>query len=852
MKRILSTRLNIALLVGIVGLLGLSLAAPPPAGVPIGNQAVASYEVSGVPYTVSSNIVYVMVQAVPDVLLEDDGTRVGAPGSPVSIPHTLTNTGNVADSYDLEISNVVGQITAGNIQIFLDANNDGVPDNNTPITEIGPLAPGQSIGLVVVTTLPANATGTQTYTITATSQSDGTVWDDDNDTINVTMGAVIVATKAVSPSSGPAGTTGVQYTIAYTNDSTITATNLVITDLLPQYMTYVADSGRWSGSGATVLDDAAGGDPTDIEYDYDVTATGTVTATIASVGPGVSGTISFRVDVDADAPAGVVNNVATTKWTYGEVTTPLEGTTNVAPFTVLKDASLTFEGDTVTTIPQGGLVKFKNTLTNTGNATDTFNIEVAAPAAGQAFPAGSVFTLISKDNATPLLDTNGDGIPDTGPVPAGGTYDVWLWVQLPAGYTGVDAVTGDSLGSWLVDKWATSTNDPSVKDDATDTLETIVPSKVDLTNDSATGGGVGPGPEETPVNTEMGTPGGAPVTFSLWVTNEGSGADSWNLSVGSTAAGAALPAGVTVVFLDGTTPVTNTGTIAAGASKEITAQVTIAAGVTASPINLYFRVTSPVTGSTDVKWDEITLPAMGRKITIQPDLVGQLTPGGSKEYTHTITNHGSVTEGGTASDITLATADNTAGFSSVIYWDTNGNGILDDGDDLLTDGLVPDELAAGESRTFFVVVYASPSVALGVTNTTTISATTTGGTGTEPPVDYAYDLTTTVPADLTVVKEQSLDGGATWTKATLDVEPGATVSYRITVLNRGPYDVEKVKITDQVPSYTTIVVDSYEYSVAGGAATAATLSGSVVSTPEVALLSPGQTVVLWFDVTVNQ
>ena len=59
-----------------------------------------------------------------------------------------------------------------------------------------------------------------------------------------------------------------------------------------------------------------------------------------------------------------------------------------------------------------------------------------APTGWAASPAGTVFTLYKSDGVTPLIDTTGNSIPDTGPLAAGASYTVIVKAALPAGSTG--------------------------------------------------------------------------------------------------------------------------------------------------------------------------------------------------------------------------------------------------------------------------------------------------------------------------------------------------------------------------------------------------------------------------------
>jgi uncharacterized repeat protein (TIGR01451 family) len=76
------------------------------------------------------------------------------PGQTVSIPFTVTNTGNVREKFTL-IPNAQGSQTA---TIFHDLNRDGVRQANEPIiTEVGPLAAKEEASVVMEITTPRSA-----------------------------------------------------------------------------------------------------------------------------------------------------------------------------------------------------------------------------------------------------------------------------------------------------------------------------------------------------------------------------------------------------------------------------------------------------------------------------------------------------------------------------------------------------------------------------------------------------------------------------------------------------------------------------------------------------------------------
>ncbi len=422
----------------------------PPAGGTIGNQATFTFEDgSGTTRTVTSNLVQTIVQQVASLTLTADGTTTAAPGNQVAFPHTLVNTGNGTDNFNLTLVNDAGDnFDFTGFAIYRDADQDGVPDdfNDLNGTAVA-LNAGETFNFVVVGTVPGTTPSGQTgvMSVTATSAFDAAQTFTNTDTTNVTGNAVINVTKSVDVSNGPAGSGPYSYTLTYTNAGNATALNVTLADVIPTGMTYVPNSGRWSVTIATVLSDADAGDthgtaPDTIVYDFNVTTANTMTAVINQVEAGESGTVTFQVNVDASAVPGVVNNTAVITYDDGSGTIIGPENTNTVPFTVdptrsvdITDAGSNTDDDgtvndivNVATAPQGSTVDFENVIINTGNAPDTFSVTLGA----DNFPGATAFQLFQADGATPLVDTNSDSIPD-GPVPAGATVRVVLKAILP-------------------------------------------------------------------------------------------------------------------------------------------------------------------------------------------------------------------------------------------------------------------------------------------------------------------------------------------------------------------------------------------------------------------------------------
>jgi uncharacterized repeat protein (TIGR01451 family) len=847
-----------------------ALAAPPPAGTSIGNQASVTYtDSSGTSRTVTSNTVQTVVQQVASLTLTANGAKTSSIGSTVYYPHTLTNTGNGTDTFALTAVNAAGSaFTMTGVTIYAD-NGSGVP-TGAAITTSGALASGATFKFIVAGTVPATATSGQTnsLTVTATSAYNAAQTASNTDTTTVTSNAVINVTKAISASSGAPGSGPYTYTLTYTNTGNTTATSVKITDAIPAGLTEVANSGLWSVTGATALTDAKatyGTAPNQITYDYGVTTAGTVTAVLSNVAAGQSGTISFKVTVAAATGPGAINNTASLSYNDGSGTT-VTGTSNTVSLTVTQTAAVAIVGATVGSANPGSTVAFTNVITNNGSGTDTFNITVSAG----NFPTGTSFVLYKSDGATPLIDTNGDGIPDTGPVAAGGTYKVILKAVLP--------VNASGTGPFTVNKTATSTVTATVSATAADTLTALTSASVDLTNNAtiaAGGKGIGPGPEATAQVTNATNP-ATSTTFILVANNTGPIADSYNLGASTVPAftSQTLPTGWTVTFkADGgggtcaTTGATlaNTGTVNAGGSATVCAVVSVPAGFAAGTTDLYFRLLSPATAAQDTIHDAVTVNGL-RSLTFTPNNTGQAYSGGSVVYSHTLTNTGNVVEGnGAVSTITLPSSNSQTGWTSVVYYDINGTGVFAANDPVVPatglQGVLAAGLAPGQSITLFDKVTAPSGAVIGVVNTTTVTATTTNGsyTSAAPPAAPATDSTTVIAGNVTLVKAQGLDAACTGTPAggysqatvTTGALPGACIDFQITVTNVGTANATAVVMSDATPAFTTL---STAPATTVGTITAPTpaigAAGTVTAT--VGTLTPGQSAVLTFGVKIQQ
>ena len=840
----------------------------PVAGTPIGNRASATYtDGAGISRETQSNQVTTTVQQVPAVALTDPRTLLRNPGSPVYFPHTVQNTGNGPDRFDLAISTAASGNIAGGADTFIypDVNRDGVPDSQTPVAQTPTLAPQQSYSFVVaeVVNSSALAKSTGALTVSATSEASGSVSDSNADTVTATTGAVVALRKSVSASSGLPGSGPFTYSLRYTNAGTADSGRVTVTDTLPAGLIYQDGSATFNRLGDTPTDTDTdglqGSGANGINYSRTTDAATqrtTVTFSVPSAPAGQEGLITFQFKVAPNAAPGIAPNTALLAYDNDNDgnapgPNPATGTrdasdqSNTVDFQITRNTGVTFVGPTaVPSVPQGGTVSFQNTLKNTGTGTDTFNVTVANDPDNGGFPAGTSFQLFKPDGQSPLLDTNGDQIPDTGPVAPNGTYVVVLKATLPP----ISTVTGSVSAT----KNARSIADPTKTATATDTLTSITVASVNIDNGAKDGDD-----DESLANTVKNVTGnpGATVTIPLRITNNGGRADSYVLSAssatnaqGQPGSQAALPAGYAVVFQDATgQTLSNIGNLAPGATQLVNALVTLPAGAPATTVTpLYFTASSPTTNSSNTIRDSVTVNAV-RAISVQPNLDGQVFPGSVVSYVNVVKNTGNQTE----TAIAIALSGDAKGFTSVVYLDANNNGVLDAVETTPITAIA--SLAAGTSQNVIVRVFGPNSTAqVGQTNVTTVKATLGDGTA-----DSATDTTTLVVGDVSLVKSQGVlaraangtyPTAATFAQTTQNARPGDRIRYRIVVTNTGATPVDNVIVFDSLPAYTSFVASS---ATGGDATTTTAPNANNALAFAIGTLAPGASATVTFDVQVD-
>lgn len=795
----------------------------PLANTAIGNQASLTYKtMGGEDKYLKSNIVITTINQMYSVSLQPDRTVTVYKGKTATLNHILMNTGNGIDSYTL-----VPSYTGRDVKIYLDTNNNGVLDQNeieVPKVDskytITNMSAWSKVGLIVtVETKDSDYPGPLKGTITAISVGDKNKNSITNETISFTENAHVSVYKALSVSQYPSDIDRVTtvYLKVY-NDSISDATTVNLTDTLNTQFHYVSNSAKWqplgSNTASSISDNYNSGGitykatnrGTDDGSDSIAFTLDTVPANTEINSPG--GVLSFQVLIKAKTSMQDISNKATYSFYDGSDT--INSSSNTVTYSVLKYVQATFEGDSKDSAQAGETIRYANKFTNIANAPEIYNLVLDE----QFFPTGTTFRMALQSldsngnpgNETTIIDTNGDGILDTGIVNIGQSLNVILYASLP------DTVINPQ-SNYSIKKVATSTYTPTYNVTARDTLKTLVVATVDLTNnqslnDNINAPGNGMGPELSPV-TQISLNPGETNRFILFVNNTSSYiTDTFKLEYSTKPdfSDKTLPTGVTVNFKDGTGAlITSTTTIQPLGNQRVDAEVSIDYNTLAATVPLYFRVTSLTTGAKDIKYDSVTINAM-RNISITPNNTGTIYAGGNVVYTHTVQNNGNVLEGdGVASNINIATSNTLPQWTTEIFLDVNKNGIFDINVDVpFRDFATIGGLNPGDSITIFARVTAPIGAIAGQENVTKINPDVSQGTySIAPIVTFATDTTNVLAEMLTITKKQKIDQGDNYVITPLESDPEGIIYYMIEVTNTGSINANNVTIQDTIPNFTT-------------------------------------------------
>jgi uncharacterized repeat protein (TIGR01451 family) len=510
-----------------------AVAQTPLATTPISSTATATYfDHDGVQQTATSNVVVTYIQQVGAFAVNEGVTKNGLGGNSVAVMHTITNSGNGPDKFQITVQDSIGGNNFASIDAYHDADANGQVDPSTSSLLLGgevsdgsarssldiPLAVGETYTYVVIYKLPTSWTGiSNTATVTVKSLNPSLYAVPANsevaktDTINLVTGAAFDATFTVaapvgvsappalggnwgpSPSSGPQGTT-TTYTFTFRNngadDGSPNSGVIYLRGELPANLTYKPNTAVWSTlPGQALPAGVTGSAPNQIEFQV----TGQkIEALVNKVAPGSTGTLSFQVEVGSnassgplvsngwhsvgDCPAANLASVATTP-ACAPTTQNMSATFTVVPTRGVELGDPGLDTLPLSSVRVGSTVKFAPIVVkNTGSGFDTFRL-TQEPDATKPFPSGTVFTWYQQGGAIPLQPTSGapDSV-ETPQVDKGGTVNVELHAVLPPG-TAVAAGV-----NYTVKATATSMGDSSKSDALNLVLNDVADPLVDLTS----------------------------------------------------------------------------------------------------------------------------------------------------------------------------------------------------------------------------------------------------------------------------------------------------------------------------------------------------------------------------------
>jgi uncharacterized repeat protein (TIGR01451 family) len=495
------------------------------AGTTIGNQASASYlDSNNVPRVTVSNTVTTTVAQVADLTLTQSQTKSGAPGQPLSYPHTITNTGNGSDSYNLVVQAVTGTSISGIPTIFADANCDGIADNATNIAVVGPVAAGAQACFVVQATLTTVSSGTGTFDVKATSVFTNTINKTNTDTANITTVGVVNVSKSISSASGPAGTTPVTYTLTYRNTGSQPVFGLVIADALQTGVVFAPTlNAKLNGTAINATGTVTGSTPNRANLALS-TDNRKIVVVIERVDPNTQGTLTF--DTTQNGPGPINNNNA--QFCYLDGTSVSLGT-SYSPGTLPTSMQPPNSGTTTTVSAACALI-----VGNAGAANGSGVLSSAGTAAANYATSGGVIDS-NVANATAAANPN---VTNTVPF---------------------NILTTAATGNLVFNDGTTSGGGNGIAGtgNPTDGLNPTTTATSNSQNDT--------GLTAPDINPIASATQGSVITFGNWVWNTGSASDTYNI----TAVANNFPSGTTFLFFrgDGTTPLTDSngdGTIDTG------------------------------------------------------------------------------------------------------------------------------------------------------------------------------------------------------------------------------------------------------------------------------------------------
>ena len=809
----------------------------------ISNMAIGEYteEGSTVVQVSRSNLVQTTILPVYSVNLTANNAKTVVAGQTVYFSHTLTNTGNETDQYTFTVSNNTGDsYDLSNLSVFLDKNNDGVPDG-AAMTSYA-LSEGESVGIIVAADVPSGATVSQNglLTLNITSLNNASGNKTNIDTATVTNQSALTVRKKFSQTSVANGDV-ITVRLDYQNLSSVATGVVTLTDTLDSSLVYQSNSGEnWNGVG---VNPGIGNDPAGINYSV---TSNVVSAVLTSVAANSVGYIEFKVKINK-VLAGAVNNTVSFQYDHdnNSSTATISDLSNIAVVSVAPLYAVKINGSTsdvnnstaitAASVMQGGELIFNNYVWNTGNSVDRFNLTLT----GSTFPTGSQIEFYRADGVTPLLDSNGDGIADTGLLSpsASVNFPIIVKVRLPSSY----AVTSNTL--FEVSPQAQSLGDTtkiSVIKDQGSLLATTTARLVDLTNSpennalgNANVDNAGAAWKTITTSTSINPVAGGQAIFPLKVTHTGVGTEYLlSANASSDFSSLTLPSGVNRVRFHVAQNGTNCTVLGAeigktsylndGESQLVCAVVEIDKINNSVNTPIYFRVLSAsfVSGnngsnpSQDTIKNAITIQSVNAvaQVEFMPNSRGQVAPLGTVVYSHTLINN---TDTDFSGNYSFLISDDQQAFNSTLFYDVNGNGVFDVGDLVMRSlaDLPSGKLAAHQQVKLLLQVKNMVANNIAQANNTIVNLT--NSTNGQVLVSIT-DVTTVNQAQLKLSKLQARDfdcnGSAdeSYTTNSLNIGKqsngqGQCVLYKVILTNTSATSLNNIfTFRDMTPAYTVL------------------------------------------------
>jgi uncharacterized repeat protein (TIGR01451 family) len=357
--------------------------------------------------------------------------------------------------------------------------------------------------------------------------------------------------------------TAVSYTLSYANVSNQTATNVVLTETVP-------DNTTFTGSGWTCVPNNNPGS--------------TCTRSVGTLIPSASGLATFTVTVSNPVPAGLtqISNMASIAddGTNGSDANPANNSaSDTTPVTAQPDLVLTKSDGGATATP-GGVISYTLTYFNNGNQGATGVVLTETVPANTTF-TGSGWTCAPNNNAGSTC-TRAVGALAGGGANGSATFAVTVTNPLPLGVTQI------SNSASITDDGANGTDPTPANNNSSDTTPLVLPPTITPTNFSRAAGSTTANLTIATVN-DVETP-----KDQLRVQLSTDGVNFFD----------SITAGnVTVALADQNANAPNVNPTAAG---DVSATITTPCNATVGPLNLFLRVTDS-SGQSDTKSWALTI-----------------------------------------------------------------------------------------------------------------------------------------------------------------------------------------------------------------------------------------------------